>query len=111
MSPASYQTAPPRAVVSAALAAKINESELQLCFRDCSTPRRWFVGAFTIEVVLRSSTDPSSGCLIHHRSREMQVVVASVVQNNESELQLRFRERETGLEPATPTLARLCSTN
>ena len=26
-------------------------------------------------------------------------------------LRSHFRERETGLEPATPTLARLCSTN
>ena len=45
--------------------------------------------------------------VLHQLSHSRMYVLYSVIRIPD----IRLRERETGLEPATPTLARSCSTN
>src|SRR6266480_4471086 len=134
MSPASYQTAPPRAEIrfcgfsrqvtkrqsfNSASETAPPRAEIRFCgFSRQVTKRQSFNSAsetappraeirfcgFSRQVTKRQSLNSAS-------DPAPRFVSAASVAKTKSQSSTLRRERETGLEPETPTLARLCSTN
>src|SRR4051812_2583927 len=102
MSPASYQTAPPRDVSFRCPTPEpiLRPGSLSRHRMDLQYKTRLLAPILKLR---RPPRDFQLGPRPPHPDRQVRLL--------ESERRLCPVERETGLEPATPTLARLCSTN